>query len=289
MSLIGEEQVRAIQAIPEFSGNTDYNMIDIAKTLDYMNRLYVDTIARHVDLSEARLCDCGAGFGWLSFTYLLRGGAAAVIVEPHEGKLAAARQIAAILDLADRCEFRSDFLQEIDLPDKSIDVFASIETLEHVGKQNIRPAIGNIRRLTKSLVVVTTPNLLSPWVSHDAQVPFSHWLPIPWRDGFIRLFGKRYRGFNHFAAPWHLMALHDGFRPVSRVLTFDTYQAWLDHYPFYSPYGEARIKQAPSAAMKAFFGAISLLFGRYSFWVCPNMGSVWLARQAVGAATASKG
>lgn len=275
---INEDIQRQLADVPEFKNNTDYNDLEIGPTLNYMNKLYITPITNHIDIAGARLCDCGAGFGWLAFAFLLRGGKEAVIVEPNAKKLLAARQFADILGVSDRCEFRSQFLEQIDLPDKSVDIFASIETLEHVGKRNIVPALQNIMRLTRRIIVLTTPNQLSPFVSHDARLPISHWLPYKWRPSFVRLFGKTTTSFCHFAGPWHLGLLKTQFRPSSRVLTYGSYKDWRDHYPVFSPYGGGKWKEKPPLIMSIYMKLISAFFGRNSYWVCPNLGSVWVHR-----------
>lgn len=275
---ISNDQLRQIYAVEEFAKNTDYNNLDIVKTIEYMDKLYIDIISKHNDFSNCVLCDCGAGFGWLSFAFLLRGGKKAIIVEPHKAKLIAAKKIAKILNIETQCEFREDYLQDINLPDNSVDVFVSVETLEHIGNKNIIPSLNNIMRLTKSMIIITTPNQISPWVSHDSRVIFSHWLPIDWRPFYCRLFGNHDKTFNHFASPWHILRLHENFIPISKVLTFESYDSWLGHYPFFSPYNGGQLKQAPSLLMKIYFKIISVLFGRYSFCVCPNLASVWIAK-----------
>lgn len=275
---ITNDQLKQIYNIEEFAKNTDYNKLDIVKTIDYMNKLYIDKISKYNILSNCVLCDCGAGFGWLSFAFLLRGGMKAIIVEPHKDKLIAAKKMAEILNIKAKCEFREDYLQDINLPDNSVDVFVSVETLEHVGKKNIAPSLENIIRLTKSMVIITTPNQISPWVSHDSRVVFSHWFPLDWRPVYCRLFGNHYKTFNDFVSPWQLLRLHEKFTPTSKVLTFESYDAWLEHYPFFSPYDGGRIKQAPSLLMKIYFKVISVIFGRYSFCVCPNLASVWIIK-----------
>lgn len=274
-----DEDIQARLAdIEDFQDNTDYNDLQVIPVLEYMNTMYLETVAKHIDITKARLCDCGAGFGWLAFAFLLRGGKEAVIVEPHKKKLAAAQEFAQIIGVFDRCEFRSDFLQDIDLPDKSIDIFASVETLEHVGKKNIGPALTNMERLTKSVIVLTTPNQLSPIVSHDGTIPLAHWLPKEWRQHYVKLFGNNRRRFNHFAGPWHLQRLKPHFRPATRALTFETWEDWRAHYPTYSPYGGGQWKRTPPALFGLYLRIISSLLGRNSYWISPNLGSVWVRK-----------
>ncbi|MFC4347826.1 class I SAM-dependent methyltransferase [Kordiimonas lipolytica] len=234
-----------IDQVVELQNNREHNSLKIAETLRYMAAMYVKPLRDHVHIEDAVLCDCAAGFGWLAFAYLLSGGKHAILVEPHAGKLEASRKLAAVLGVADRCEFRNDLLQDLSLADKSVDVFASIETLEHVGRKNIRAAVANIARVTRRVVLLTAPNQLSPLVSHDAGVPFSHWLPIGWRRPFCRMLGVSHSEYHHFPAPWHLGGLRKDFRPSASALVFRDFRAWRDHYPIYSPYAGGRWKMAP--------------------------------------------
>jgi hypothetical protein len=277
---LSDQQVSAMLAVEPFACNSDYAGLSIPATLSYMHVMYVDAFSRRMDISCATLCDCAAGLGWLSFAFLLAGGGRAVLVEPDERKVVMAREFARILGVADRCEFRVQKMHEIDLPDQSIDIFASVETLEHVGKAHIRASVENITRLTRRIVLLTAPNQLSPLVSHDARVPFSHWLPLAWRGPFCRLFGRRFSHFNHFPGPWHLAPLRQRFNAETHVLVFDSYRDWRDHYPVYSPYNGGFWKEAPALWLRLYLRAISMLLGRRAYWVSPNLAAVWVAGEA---------
>ncbi len=276
---ICDDQQTAIAAVKGLQGNSHHNNLSISDTLNYMATMYVAPLRAHTCIEGTVLCDCAAGFGWLAFAFLLSGGGRAILVEPHPGKLEAAREVAAILGVDDRCEFRADLLQTLDLPDKSVDIFASVETLEHVGRDHINAAVANIARITRQAVVLTAPNQLSPLVSHDARVPFSHWLPLKWRRGFCRLFGVEHDEFNHFPSPWHLRPLGQDFQPRARTLVFDSYHAWRAHYPVYSPYGGGVWKEAPPKWLSLYLRLTSALFGRYAFWVSPNLANIWIASE----------
>lgn len=276
---LSDAQQDALVLIEGLSRNSDHNTLQVSDTMRYMAAMYVAPLRSHVRIEGAVLCDCAAGFGWLAFAFLLSGGGRAILVEPHPGKLQAARGLANILGLSDRCEFRGDQMENLDLPDKSVDIFASVEKLEHVGRDNISAAVTNMERITRQAVVLTAPNQLSPLVSHDARVPFSHWLPIAWRRGFCRLFGVEHSEFNHFPTPWHLAPLRRSFRPRSRVLVFDSYRAWRDHYPVYSPYGGGVWKQAPPRWLSLYLRFSAILFGRYAYWVSPNLANVWVSKE----------
>lgn len=274
---LSSEVCDRIASVDGLMNNADHATLKINDTLTYMADKYVVSASRHMDISGMVICDCGAGFGWAAFAFLLLGAGKAIVVEPHEKKLAAAKKIADILGLSDRCQFLSCPLQDINLPDRSVDIFLSVETLEHVGRDNIGPSIANIERLTRKMIILTAPNQLSPLVSHDARVPFSHWLPIRLRPLYCRLFGVSHATHHHFPGPWHLKQLYPRFKPSSKVLMFTSFREWVDHYPVYSPYNGGIWKETPPVWLKAYLKISSLLLGKRAYWICPNLASVWVA------------
>jgi len=278
--ILSDKQVARIRDVPGLKSNRDYAGLDIARTLDYWSRRYVRPLAGYTDIAGKTLCDCAAGFGWLGFAFLMAGGGKAVLVEPLPGKHQAARDIAAILGLAERCEFHDCYMQDLALPDRSVDIFASVETLEHVGRANIRPCLETIVRLTRELVLLTTPNALFPLEWHDSRLFFTHWLPRAVRRPYARLFGRRNELFNDFVPPWALAPLRRSFTPVSRVMMYADMAAWRASYPFYSPYGDFPVKQRPPAILAAYYALTSALLGRRAHWLAPNLASVWRRRAA---------
>jgi hypothetical protein len=250
----------------------------VAAVFDYWKRRYVDVIERHIDLPRATLADGGAGFGWLPLTYLLCGGKHAILIEPHTAKLQASREIAAILGVAHRCTFHNALLQEAPLAERSVDAVASIETLEHVGAANIAPCIRKMATAADRLILLTTPNRAFPIDSHDTHLPFCHWLPKRMRRSYARLFGYNRRVFNDYAGPWDLKPIWRDFRPISRVLMFETLQAWRASYPYLSPYRRGVLKRQPSPSQAVLYGITSRSLGRWSFLLSNNLASVWLRR-----------
>jgi 2-polyprenyl-3-methyl-5-hydroxy-6-metoxy-1,4-benzoquinol methylase len=281
---IDPEAIRAIKAIAylrDYDGGI-YRDLDLDLTLDYMRRRFVLPLRAHVAIETATLIDCAAGFGWLAFAYLLAGGARAILVEMDGARLEAARAIAARLGIEARCDFRCQRLEDIDLADDAADVFASIETLEHVGRANIAPSVRNIARIARRAVVLTTPNFLFPVVAHDTGLPLAHWLPARLRRPYAAAAGRadRDRG-NDFLRPWDLAPLSGKFRPVSRYQTFDSLAAFDQFYPHYLPYGpddRARRRGRPKAGQRALQITLTALLGRWSFALAPNLASVWLRR-----------
>jgi hypothetical protein len=259
-----------------------YRDLDLLLTFDYMLRRYVAPVARHVDLTKAVIADCAAGFGWLSFAFLLAGARRAILLDLDAPRLAAAREIAARLRLCDRCDFVAARLQDTPLAPDSVDIYASIETLEHVGAANIRPGIEAIACCARRAVIVTTPNFLFPMVSHDTRLPAAHWLPEPLRHAYVRIAGRGAEDEgNVFAKPWDLRALTRKFRPVSRYQTFDTLDEFDRFYPHYLPYGaddRMRHRGAPKKGQRLLHAALGSGLGRWSFALAPNLASIWVRR-----------
>ena len=52
-----------------------------------------------VDIKKANAIDCGCGYGWFSFAYILSGGKHITMVEPDVKRLAIVKDIASILGI----------------------------------------------------------------------------------------------------------------------------------------------------------------------------------------------
>jgi 2-polyprenyl-3-methyl-5-hydroxy-6-metoxy-1,4-benzoquinol methylase len=281
---IDGEAARAIKEIAylrDYDGGI-YRDLDLDLTLDYMRRRFVAPLESRIEIASATMVDSAAGFGWLSFAYLLAGGGRAILVEMDEPRLAAARDIATRLGVAERCTFRNEAIQDIDLPDDGADIFASIETLEHVGRGNIGASVRNIARIARRAVVLTTPNSLFPVIAHDTQLPFAHWLPGSLRHRYAAAARRAHldRG-NDFLGPWDLAPLRRKFRPVSRYQTFDSLADYDGFHPHYLPYGpdeRRRHRARPKSGQRAMQIALATTMGPWSFALAPNLASLWLRR-----------
>jgi Methyltransferase domain len=258
-----------------------YSDLDVGLTLDYMRRRFVVPMSRHVEIERATLLDCAAGFGWLSFAYLLAGGGRAILADLDAERLAAARDIARNLGLLERCEFRVAAMAEAAGPD-SVDIFASVETLEHVGREHIAASVRGLARAARQAVILTTPNALFPIVAHDTALPFAHWLPAGFRRRYAAMAGRAGgdRG-NQFLRPWDLAPLTAKFRPVSTYQTFESLGEFDDFFPHYLPYGPddcQRRRARPKRGQRLLQIGLASLLGRYSFALAPNLASVWVRR-----------
>jgi 2-polyprenyl-3-methyl-5-hydroxy-6-metoxy-1,4-benzoquinol methylase len=284
IALLDEETQRAIADIDYLRTYDDgiYRDLDIELTLDYMRRRFVAPLSRHVAIEEASLVDCASGFGWLGFAYLLAGGKHAVLVDLDARRLDAAREIADLIGVSQRCSFLTDRIQDIAIADDGADIFASVETLEHVGRENVRPSLLNMSRIAKTAVVLTTPNFLFPAVAHDTELPFAHWLPAGLRHRYAAAAGRADldRG-NRFLRPWELAPLLPKFRPVGRFQTFATREEYDRFYPHYMPYGPRQVRRwraAPRAGQRTLQTALARTLGAWSFALAPNLASVWVRR-----------
>ncbi|MEO5374844.1 MAG: class I SAM-dependent methyltransferase [Alphaproteobacteria bacterium] len=278
MAAVPPDRIAALQQVPEFAGDSMYNHLDAARVLDYMKDRYVDAMARRIDIRGATLCDCASGYGWLCFAFLLSGGGHATFVEVNRNKLVASQRMAEVLGLADRCTFTDEGMESLSYPDRHFDIFATIETLEHVGRPNIAASIRNTVRLADRMIILTTPNLTFPLDFHDTHLPFAHWLPKPVRRHYAGRFGCDRTTFNDFVGPWELAPLFREFRPVTRVITFDSLKTWEASYPFYSPYGTVGWKRRPPLALKAYYAMSATLLGNFAFLINPSLCSVWVRR-----------
>lgn len=284
VALLDDDTLKAIAAIDYLREYDDgiYHDLDIELTLDYMRRRFVAPLSRHVEIGTASLLDCASGFGWLAFAYLLAGGKHAVLVELDERRLDAARAIARRIGVEERCSFLSERLQDIAIATDGIDVFASIETLEHVGRENVGQSVRNMARIARRAVILTTPNQLFPVVAHDTELPFAHWLPAALRRPYAKAAGRAaFDRDNHFLMPWDLAPLTTKFRPVTSYQTFASRDEYNRFYPHYMPYGPKQVRRwrdAPRSGQRAMQVALAKALGPWSFTLAPNLASLWLRR-----------
>lgn len=256
-----------------------YRDLDWDATLDYMLRRYVRPLQDHLRIEDMTLADCAAGFGWFAFAYLRAGGKHATLIEPDHLRLQAAEQIANQLGLAKRCTFVNSTLQDTHFRDLEFDIFASIETLEHVGRENFASCILTITRCARHCVLLTSPNAAFPMIAHDTRLPFAHWLPKKARKTYARIFGRiNAEAGNDFLWAKDLKPLRQQFSPNATYQTFRNYREFLDFYPHYVPYGppQDRSRHKPSLALSLFVYAVGKLCGTNSYIISPNLANIWI-------------
>jgi 2-polyprenyl-3-methyl-5-hydroxy-6-metoxy-1,4-benzoquinol methylase len=279
--VVSAEDIARIRAVSHLQ-RSSYRDLDIAATLDFFRNRYLRPLARIHPLADATLVDCASGYGWLAIGFLLAGGRSAIAVDMDAERLDAARRIAEIFGVAERMELLCSPMQSIPLEVDAADFFVSVETLEHVGRENVRPALERMRDIARRAVLLTTPNKLFPAVAHDTRLPFLHWLPPKRRGRVARLFGREeLDAGSEFLSPFDLRILLEKFRPVSRCVTFEDFAEYRRQFPFYQPYGPDDSKRRigrPSLAKATYYRAASELLGSRSYWVMPTLTTLMARR-----------
>jgi len=243
------ETLARIKQVPHFRDG-HYADLDVPATLDYFKRRFVD---HRPDKREgAVVADIGCGYGWLAMAFAAFSDAHVIAVDLDAVRLAAGKEIAALLGLANRIEWRVGSLTGSPLADREADVTYCVEVLEHVYRDV--HAFGELDRVTKSFLVLTTPNGAFPVIQHDTRLPFCHWLPMRLRDVYARLAGRAaMQDGNRFWYPWDLAKHLHNFRRVSGFFHFAGPDDYFALYPYYLPYGTGEWRRAPSAAMEKYF------------------------------------
>lgn len=263
---VSQAQVAAIRQVDHFR-NSEYRHLDLNELIDSYVHHFVEPLLR-LRARPERVADIGAGYGWLAFAFALRTDAQVVAVEVNSARLQAARQIAAILGLFDRMEWIVGSIAGIPLPDQSVDASYCVEVIEHTGTD---PAfVRELARITKDVLVITTPNKLFPVIGHDTELPFCHWLPLPLRNVYARLFGRRRRQHNNlFWTPGALFKALPEFRRCSAFLQFEDYA--------YYTQVRAHLGGRPglTGRCKAAYFSLAALFGRQAVYLMPNLASTF--------------
>lgn len=265
-------QVAAIRAVGRF-GESHYAGLDIRGTLEFFVKRYVDQIQAFTPVSaETTIADVGTGFGWLAIAFALTTPARVIAVDMDETRLRAAQKIAEILG-ARSIDWRAGRLGQLPIADREVDITYCVEVLEHLQRDSEAP--DDLGRVTRSCIVLTTPNLWFPKIAHDTQLPFCHWLPLPWRRIYAAVFGREDReNDNLFWSPRKVDKSLVEFKRVSRFLHYDSIESYLATFPFYVPYGHGYSEAAVGPAKKLYYRAAAML-GQASFYVLPNLASVY--------------
>ena len=190
-----------------------YFNLDINKTLEYFIKRYILSLKKNINISNARAIDCGCGYGWFGFAYLFAGGKHITLVEPDQKRLEVARQIAYILNFNESSiSFVNSSIEKLNFNENKFDIFVSIETLEHIGKENIIKSLEKINLLTSKVILLTTPNKLFPVIAHDTRIPLLHWFPIKYRKIITKYLGKENSEHNDFVSPFDLKVFNKKFK-----------------------------------------------------------------------------
>lgn len=274
---VSAAQREAILRIPHFAAGA-YATLPVAETLEFYRKRYVEQLPkfRSVDASTV-IADIGAGYGWLAMAFVAFSPARVIAIEMDRERLAAGRQIAEILGLADRITWLAEGLEAISLADRSVDVAYCIEVLEHV--QRKPAAVAGLERLPRDLLIITTPNLWFPVIAHDTRLPFCHWLPLPLRRLYAKACGReKAENDNLFWSAPGLGRHLRNWQPVSGFLHYATLDDYVATYPFHLPYVGGGYQTSVGAAKLAYY-RIAAKLGPASRYVMPNLAMVWRRRR----------
>lgn len=263
---VSQAQAAAICQVDHFR-NSGYRKLDLNQLIDSYVHEFVEPLLR-LQERPSRVADVGAGYGWLAFAFALRTDARLMVVEVDAARLRAAQQIAAILGVADRMEWITAAIAGIPLADQSVDAAYCVEVIEHTG---VEPAfVGELARITRDVLVITTPNKLFPVIGHDTKLPFCHWLPLPARDVYARLFRRTRRQHNNlFWTPQRLFGALPAFQRTSTFLQFESY----------GYYRQARARRAGRVSLlgrcKAAYFMLAAVLGRHAVYAMPNLATTF--------------
>jgi ubiquinone/menaquinone biosynthesis C-methylase UbiE len=273
---ISEQQAEAIRAVPHFC-DSQYKNLDVEKTLEHFRDRYILNAPIAIDAFAGKtVVDLGCGYGWLAMAYANWTDARVVAIELDAPRLEAGRRIAAILGLAGRIGWSVGSVTAIPLADRAATIMYCIEVLEHIDRD--RTAFSELQRVAETYLVLTTPNLLSPVIGHDTQLPFCHWLPFPLRHVYATLFGRQRMNQNNlfWSATTVARELHC-FRRISGFLHYRSLDEYLATFPYYSPYGTGSMKKKIARLTYLYLKMMSLL-GPNSHLIIHNLAGTFQRR-----------
>jgi SAM-dependent methyltransferase len=280
--IISDRQVEAIRQVEHLRTGL-YAGIDPRGALDFYARRYLRQLPDFIKLEpETIVADIGTGYGWLPIAAALCGvGGKIIAVDPEEPRLMAGKEIAGILGVAEKIDWRVGSLGSLPLEDREGDIVFCVEVLEHVRRD--LQALPDLARVCRELLIVTTPNQWFPVVAHDTRLPFCHWLPIPLRRLYARAFG-RHKGEvdNLFWSPRSLEKGLPGFKRVSDFMHCASRKNYLETFPCYLPYGAGGGRQQKGVgALKGAYYGVAALAGKRSHWVLPTLAGTYRRQRAV--------
>ena len=278
-SIITIEQKARVARVGHLAANA-YRDLDLDRTLEFYRKRYVVQAERFRAIdANTHILDIGAGYGWLAIAFALNTQARITAIELDQERLAAGREITGILGLADRISWRSEPLGAIGLADRSADIVYCVEVLEHVDGDP--KAVRDLARLSRDLVILTTPNGWFPAVAHDTRLPFAHWLPRAARHAYARAFARDKGEIdNHFWSPVAIDCELRDFEVVSGFLHYPSLADYMATYPFYLPYLDGGSREQPGPGrLKLAYYRLAAVLGRHSRYVLPNLAAVYRRRE----------
>jgi 2-polyprenyl-3-methyl-5-hydroxy-6-metoxy-1,4-benzoquinol methylase len=239
------------------------------------------------DVKIRSIADIGTGYGWLAIAFALKTDVRVVAVDPDEGRLDAAREIADVFGVAERIDWRQGSLGSLPFDDREVDAAFCIEVLEHTGNRS--DVVRDLARITRELLFITTPNKIFPIIQHDTRLPCCHWLPPGrWRDWYAGACGRRaLQENNQFWSPQRLIATLPDFERESRFLHFQSFRDYVEAKDqLYVR--ERRARELAKKAQRGYYRAVSWA-GSGSIYMLPNLASTFRRRPGGVAAGPEQG
>ncbi len=192
----------------------------------------------HVPLPAATCLDLGCSSGTIT-TALAPLFARTVGLDYDETALKNAERAGSCTP----CFLRGDALR-LPLPDRSIDIVICAQVYEHVPDDTL--LVAEIYRVLKpgGMAFFSGPNKLFPLELHY-HLPFLHWLPVRWADGYLRFLGRGNQYYERSRTVWSLRRL------VARFVVQDvTIEVLLRKARLASGVGARLLRRVPSFAWK---------------------------------------
>jgi ubiquinone/menaquinone biosynthesis C-methylase UbiE len=263
---VSNEQIEAIRRVDHFA-RSEYRQLDLNQLLNEYMDDFVEPLVRLAG-APTKVADVGAGYGWLAFAFALGTDAKVIAIEYDGARLDAARRIAGILGVEHRIEWVQASIASLPLPERSMDAVYCIEVIEHTGVQ--AEFVEELCRISRDVLVITTPNKLFPVINHDTALPFCHWLPLRARDVYASAFGRsRKQENNLFWSPRSLFGSVNNFERVSRFMHYAHYAEYRELHPV-----DSGRRSLARRCRDAYFPLASLL-GTRSVYVMPNLASTF--------------
>jgi len=193
----------------------------------------------------------------------------AIGVDINFERIKKAKIIAIELGYSNKSKFVCADISALPFKSKICDVFSSLETSEHLGtRQKQYAALREMKRLSKELIVIETPNKWWPIDSHDTGLFFIHWFPQKVRSFLSKVLGinKKREYTNIFLSLVEISRMLKSWRLLTRYYNFSSYNEWArESFPSCKPYGRAPylVRIHPSVIKKIIFGASSKILNKY--------------------------
>jgi ubiquinone/menaquinone biosynthesis C-methylase UbiE len=271
---VSASDAEKMRDVPHFK-DSDRAELDINSSFDWYITHIVEQISKFErDVEIRSIADIGTGYGWLAIAFALKTEAWIVAVEPDPRKLVAARRIADIFGVSDRIQWCVGSIGKLPFADQAIDATFCLEVIEHIGDDTA--LVRDIARITKELLVITTPNKIFPVVIHDTALPFCHWLPPGRaRDWYAAVFGRRTsQENNRFWSPRKLLSALADFERESTFLQFKDYRDYVNAERGQNHARDFTVRGVLRSMLRKYYRVTSCT-GKASLYLLPNLASTF--------------